>query len=69
MAKNPKKTWDGLKAHKEEVTGTFTENDMLTYVENLYNIPGAQPMHEYFLGPGPVEDCFTAEEVTSASIA
>ena len=23
-------------------------------------------MHEYFSGPGPVEDCFTAEEVTSA---
>ena len=66
MAKNPKKTWDGLKAHKEEVTVTFTENDMLTYVENLYNIPGAQPMHEYFPDPGPFEDCFTAEEVTSA---
>ena len=50
MAKNPKKVWDELKANKEEVTGTFTEDDMLTYVGNLYNIPGSQPMHEYSRG-------------------
>ena len=42
MAKNPKHKWDEMKEQKEEVIGTFTEENMLEYVKNLYNLPEAQ---------------------------
>ena len=62
MAKNPKKTWDKMKEHKEEVIGTFTEENMLEYAKNLYNIPGSQKMQELTLASIHDNDCFLEED-------
>ena len=66
MAKNPKKTWDEMKEHKEEVIGTFTEENMLEYVENLYNLPRAQQMQEPTLASVHDNDCFSEENAKKA---
>ena len=66
MARNPKKVWDEMKTHKEEGIGTFTQDDMLAYVEGLYNIPGALHMIEETSPAAIHEDYFTLEEINSA---
>lgn len=42
LARNPKKVWNEVKEHKEEIAGNFMEEDIFIYVQKLYNIPGAQ---------------------------
>ena len=66
MAKNPKKIWNEIKGHKEEVVGNFTEDDMYMYVQNLYNNPGAQEMMHGVYESSADKECFSLEEVQQA---
>ena len=63
MAQSPKKIWNEIKVLKEEVTGTFLEEDLLMYVKKLYSIPKAKETGTRVSAPIEVDDCFTVEDV------
>ena len=66
MARNPKKIWNEIKVHKEEVTGTFSEEDLLMYVKKFYSIPKAKEIGTAVPSSIEVDDCFTVEDVEKA---
>ena len=59
MARNPKKFWNEIDAFKEEVSGNFTKDDMLMYVQALYNIPRAQEMLQDMHDFNEDKECFS----------